>query len=112
MSLGWPGNALDSPGRAGGGVWREARISVSTESAGHSTRSRMKRKTMSTNMTWLRGTTSRWDSPFCVLRWLLVEADLPGRSVFLLLDFAGIPCGLSIVCFRKCATNHHGVQPI
>ncbi|MED6247295.1 hypothetical protein ATANTOWER_022001 [Ataeniobius toweri] len=62
---------------------------------------------------WLRGTPSRWDSRFCVLlRWLLVEPDLPGRSVFLLLDIAGISCGPSIVCFRKCAANHHGVRPI
>ncbi|MEQ2290874.1 hypothetical protein AMECASPLE_007473 [Ameca splendens] len=33
MSPGWPGNALGSPGGAGGGVWREGSLGVSAESA-------------------------------------------------------------------------------
>ncbi|MEQ2296823.1 hypothetical protein AMECASPLE_028351 [Ameca splendens] len=33
VSLGWPGNALGSLKRAGGGVWGEGCLGVSTESA-------------------------------------------------------------------------------
>ncbi|MED6253265.1 hypothetical protein ATANTOWER_025480, partial [Ataeniobius toweri] len=43
MSLGWPGNALGSPGGAGGGVWGEGSLGVSAESAAPATR--IKRKT-------------------------------------------------------------------
>ncbi|MED6274737.1 hypothetical protein CHARACLAT_019415 [Characodon lateralis] len=48
MSLGWPGNALGSPGGAGGGVWGERRLGVSAESAAPATRSQIKRKMTST----------------------------------------------------------------
>ncbi|KAI3376003.1 hypothetical protein L3Q82_016532 [Scortum barcoo] len=43
MSLGWPGNASGSPGRAGGSVWGEGSLGISAQTAASATRSRTKR---------------------------------------------------------------------
>ncbi|KAI3352452.1 hypothetical protein L3Q82_005405 [Scortum barcoo] len=40
MSLGWPGNASGSPGRAGGSVWGEGSLGISAQTAASATRSR------------------------------------------------------------------------
>ncbi|KAI3361870.1 hypothetical protein L3Q82_002194 [Scortum barcoo] len=42
MSLGWPGNASGSPGRAGGSVWGEGSLGISAQTAASATRSRTK----------------------------------------------------------------------
>ncbi|KAI3351229.1 hypothetical protein L3Q82_005613 [Scortum barcoo] len=46
MSLGWPGNASDPPGRAGGSVWGEGGLGISAQTAASATRSRTKRMKM------------------------------------------------------------------
>ncbi|MEQ2306157.1 hypothetical protein AMECASPLE_005224 [Ameca splendens] len=55
------------PGGAGGGVWGEGRLGVSAESAAPATRSRIKRKTMSTTPLFSVVTCPLSNAPFSLL---------------------------------------------